>query len=53
MEKKEEQKNNKIIKKCQGTANAVFRLISEVGKAFVMEKSAIIRETAFRGLQKL
>lgn len=47
---KKEQKI-KIIKKRQGTANAVFRLISEVGKAFVMEKSAIIRETAFRGLQ--
>ena len=49
----EERIKNENNKKCQQSANAVFRLVPEVGKAFVMKKSAIIRETAFRGLQKL
>lgn len=49
----EERMKNENNKKCQQSANAVFRIIPEVGKAFVMGKSAIIRETAFRGLQKL
>lgn len=49
----EERIKNENNKKCQQSANAVFRIIPEVGKAFVMGKSAIIRETAFRGLQKL
>lgn len=49
----EERIKNENNKKCQQSANAVFRIIPEVGKAFVMKKSAIIRETAFRGLQKL
>ena len=49
----EERIKNENNKKCQQSANDVFRIIPEVGKAFVMGKSAIIRETAFRGLQKL